>query len=256
VTTDTGYHDEEGLAVYEAAMALPYLGYARYALSKILRKAGVDPATSLDLACGSGHLVKDLSARGWRAYGCDLSPDMVARAAARYPDLRDHFFVADMSRIPPSRSYDLVTVVFNSIHYLSREGRGGLWRSLAETLADGGLFVSQQTDCSARETYWLKQSHVWTAETGYAVWTGGLGPSEDVIEVEKLYFERQEDGRFRLFRATHPYHFFPLAEMHQGLAGQGIEVLSVLDGRTLGPAGPGCQSVWVVARKKACGLQS
>ena len=248
---DTGYKHTEGLKVYESAMAVPYMAYARVALRKLLKKHGAATGSSLDLACGGGHLVQVLAGAGWTAYGCDLSADMIETALANYPPLRDRFFVADMRELPTDGSYDLITVVFNSIHYLDANGRRQLWRSLGASLKPGGLFLSQQNTLEAMNNYWLGRTHLWQSRDGFSLWTGTPGPAPQSISIEKHYFETIGGDSYRLSRARHDYHLFALDEMKAGLENQGIRIVGLHDGATLAPYAAESQatSIWVVAKK-------
>ena len=41
----------------------------------------------LDLGCGTGDLAKQIQEQGAEVIGIDASPDMIAKAKAKYPDL-------------------------------------------------------------------------------------------------------------------------------------------------------------------------
>ena len=250
---DTGYSKDEGLKVYESAMAVPYLGYARFSMQKLFKKYGLATGDSLDLACGGGHLVSWLAGQGWSAYGCDLSADMIDTARTNFPALADRFFVADMCAVPPARQYDLITVVFNSIHYLSAEARGALWSSLGRMLKPGGFFLSQQNTLEAMNHYWLGQTHLWRSADGFSFWTGTPGPTPQSISIEKHYFQATGGDGYRLSQARHDYHFFALDEMKAGLENVGIRVVGMHDGATIAPRAADSQatSIWVIARKEA-----
>ncbi len=49
----------------------------------VLREHVVPGAAVLDLGCGSGDITLAVAAHGWRTTGCDISPNMLAVAAAR-----------------------------------------------------------------------------------------------------------------------------------------------------------------------------
>lgn len=93
----------------------------------------------LDLGCGTGDLAVDISARGAEVTGADASPEMVSRAAAKYPHLR--FVVSD------ARSLDLDTGSFDAVfsnaalHWV-KEARRAVGE-IHRVLRSGGRFVAE-----------------------------------------------------------------------------------------------------------------
>jgi SAM-dependent methyltransferase len=103
-----------------------------------------------DAACGTGLLMERLADGGRRVCGYDRSPAMIARAAARLPEVS--VAQADLREVPPFPGpFDLVTCVYDSLNYLLTEA------DLASALAmfrriidrDGVLII----DCNDRTMY-------------------------------------------------------------------------------------------------------
>jgi SAM-dependent methyltransferase len=64
---------------------------------------GSRDGTGVDVGCGRGRAVSDLTGRGFRAIGVDASHAMIGSARLRFP--RCAFVVADPARLPwPRRS--------------------------------------------------------------------------------------------------------------------------------------------------------
>lgn len=93
----------------------------------------------LDLGCGTGDLAAEIYSRGAEVTGVDASPEMVSRAAEKYPRL--HFVVAD------ARSLDLDEGSFDAVfsnaalHWV-REARQAV-REIHRILRPGGRFVAE-----------------------------------------------------------------------------------------------------------------
>lgn len=70
--------------------------------------ASVDPAGAhaLDFGCGSGYFSDQLSQMGYTVTGIDPSPDMIAEARQRYPDIE--YLVGDKNTIPATPTFDLI----------------------------------------------------------------------------------------------------------------------------------------------------
>lgn len=78
-----------------------------YRLLAELHRELVPPGASvLEVGCGTGTILASL--RPARGLGVDLSPRMVAIAAARHPDLE--FVAADAAALPPGEPFDYVIV--------------------------------------------------------------------------------------------------------------------------------------------------
>jgi SAM-dependent methyltransferase len=48
-----------------------------------------------DIGCGTGHQVYDMDAKNLEVVGIDISPSMIAKAKANYPNIKDKFKVGD-----------------------------------------------------------------------------------------------------------------------------------------------------------------
>jgi len=116
-------------------------GFRRQA-SWLLATAGAgEGARLLEVGCGAGSLLSQVVARGYRYYGCDLSPRMAAGAQARARSARVAAGIAcaDAERLPfRTASVDLVIAV-GVLEYLPEP-----LRFLAETsrvLRPGGRLL-------------------------------------------------------------------------------------------------------------------
>jgi SAM-dependent methyltransferase len=100
----------------------------------------------LELASGSGRLVRELSARGWRVSGFDLNPTMLQFARERldreglsaelWQDRMESF------RHPRGRRHDLAHCLVSTFKYLLNEDDAlACLRRTAASLKPGGLFV-------------------------------------------------------------------------------------------------------------------
>lgn len=246
---DTGYSDGVELVVYDSAMAKPFATYVGFTISKLIKKYEIETGSCLDLACGAGRLVSQMQNRGWQSYGCDLSSHMIELSRSQHPDIVDHFFEANMSELPTDRQYDLVTLVFNSIHYLDETARMKFWDRLCDVLKPGAYFLCQHNTFAAISRYWINKTHRWVSSEGYAYWTGLPGPRHDSVLVDKLYFQTRGE-ECQMAHVRHLYHFFEDAAMRSALEARGIKILSTMDGRTLGRATDDSEGVWVVCQKQ------
>jgi len=81
-----------------------------------LRENGLNPASGLDLGCGTGVLCEILQDHGIEAAGMDFSESMIAIARQRDP--RIAYEVADMVTYRPGRQFDLVTCTGDALNHI------------------------------------------------------------------------------------------------------------------------------------------
>lgn len=106
----------------------------------------------LDLACGSGSLLKHFSDDGFACSGLDLSADMLDIAALRCPTAK--WIQADMSDWTLAEPVDLITCFLYSTHYCpSIAAMEQTFAQVFAALAPGGLFCfdSVDKDCIAND---------------------------------------------------------------------------------------------------------
>jgi len=127
-------------AVYDAIMAdIEYGDWAEFVLD-YARDIGLEPASALDLACGTGALTAELRARGLEMVGLDFSAEMLGVARGRLPGVE--FVQADLRDFDLGQKFDLLTCVFDSLNNLTEPA--DLGRALARMAAHlnpGGLLA-------------------------------------------------------------------------------------------------------------------
>ena len=117
------------------------LGYrAPWLIADLIEKVrpGATFAKGMDLGCGTGLMAEALKGRVGHFSGCDLSPEMVARAEAglRYQALA----VAEATAFLSERTEPLdVVTAADVLVYIGAVD--GLFRHVAARLAPGGLFA-------------------------------------------------------------------------------------------------------------------
>jgi SAM-dependent methyltransferase len=130
----------------------------------------------LDVACGTGRSFQPMLRRGYEVMACDISPAMVARAAARLEGSGGTAAVADMRRLPHWGAFDLVTCLDDAVNYLHTEvDLDAAFRSVARVLRPGGLYVF---DVNSLATYRTVFSSTFTVAADEVVfhWHGEASP--------------------------------------------------------------------------------
>jgi SAM-dependent methyltransferase len=108
-------------------------------LDRLIKESCPTARTLLDVACGTGAHLAELSTR-YEVEGADLSPAMLAVARARLPGIPLH--QADMRTLDLGRTFDAVICLFSSIGYVTdpSEMRSTVAR-LAAHVASGGVLI-------------------------------------------------------------------------------------------------------------------
>jgi SAM-dependent methyltransferase len=126
---------------YDAQLAdeLDHKPLDRALLVAFLELAG--PGQVADVGCGPGHVTRFLAARHPDVTGLDLSPEMIAIARERAPEIP--FTVASMLSLPVADGAWAGAVAMYSIIHLNPAERAATFGELARTIrGDGRLLLS------------------------------------------------------------------------------------------------------------------
>lgn len=109
-------------------------------LLKWLHRHGVQPQTSMDLACGTGILCRILHRNGIQASGMDYSSGMIRIARENEPEI--HYDVADMITYRPQTQYDLVTCTGDALNHIADLADiENIFRNVFAYTKEGGYFI-------------------------------------------------------------------------------------------------------------------
>ena len=212
---------------YDAIM--DHIDYDRWvvATSLIAEFAPQDDFAHLDVACGTGVLLKKLRQHGMHSVGFDLSPAM-AREAHSEP-LPAPAAVSNMTRMPfPDNAFSLITCVFDSVNFLLDPAE--LDQALLEcarVLRPGGLaYFDVITEAMVQQHFADQQ---WEEKNGKlrTVWKGRYDAAQrlSILEVQiGTGFTNEVVERVHT----------PV-EIEQAIAQAGLEVLGEFDSETWKP---------------------
>jgi ubiquinone/menaquinone biosynthesis C-methylase UbiE len=150
-----GYLGHTSAALYDLQVELLFGGTAdamrRRMIPPLVRFARAQgasrarPLRVLDVACGTGHLLRMLGAalpEEARLYGLDLSPHYIARAREKLPREMDVSLVCENAEKLPflDGSFDAVCNVY-LLHEIPGEVRSRVLKEMARVVRPGGLLV-------------------------------------------------------------------------------------------------------------------
>jgi len=114
-------------------------------LEKIFKKfLKKKPKNILDLGCGTGNHILELSKRGYKTSGVDISPDMIKIAQEKFKklNLRGDFYIKDIACYRPRKKFDVIISMFAVINYIIEiKALLRLFKNVYSVLKKDGLFI-------------------------------------------------------------------------------------------------------------------
>ena len=145
--TTSSYDDVAGM--YHSLWADWYLPAAMPALERLFFSTVAPGTRVLDLCCGSGHVTKELSARGYTVTGIDNSAALIKLAKRELP--HTDFRIEDARKLTFDREYHAALSTFDSLnHILNLHELKQVFQGVYRALEAEGLFVF---DMNLEEAY-------------------------------------------------------------------------------------------------------
>jgi len=108
-------------------------------LDDLKNKYNFIPNSILDISCGIGDLVNELS-KEYKVVGSDRSAEMINIAKKKYPNLK--FYVSDMADLSLENKFDLILSPFDSVNYIIRQNNlGRAFKNIYYLLNEDGYFL-------------------------------------------------------------------------------------------------------------------
>jgi SAM-dependent methyltransferase len=201
----------------------------------------------VDLACGTGRLLKRLVQHGWASVGIDLSHGML-RQSRRGPYV-PCVAVADLTALPFARRFNYATCVFDSVNFLLDNDRlHAALRAVSDALTDGGVFYFDVITERMVTKHFANRE--WTEDNGgfSTHWTGKYDRRRRMAELEI----RVNTGMSHHVTERVYAHDELAAALHEA----GLTLMGTFDAETWSP--PGARSTrvdYVAARNPSRGTR-
>jgi SAM-dependent methyltransferase len=197
-------------------------------LEALARRHGLTGRTLLDVACGTGKSFLPYLERGYAVVGCDASPAMLARAAAKAGG-RVPLHVADMRALPGLGAFSLVTLLDDAVNYLHDadeliDAFAGVERNLAP---DGIALFDANTRLMYRTFF--ASTEVVERDGAVMVWRGrcaSTAPDGVLAEAALDVFSPEGAGNWRRRHSTHLQRHHGEAVIRMALAAAGLECVT------------------------------
>jgi ubiquinone/menaquinone biosynthesis C-methylase UbiE len=200
-------------------------------IERVARAHGLSGRRVLDVACGTGKSFLPLLRAGYSVTGCDISPAMLARAAAKAPGVPLH--EADMRALPTFGEHDLVTCLDDSLnHLLTPDELLAALRGIRRNLAPGGVAVWDLNTLHMFATAFTEM-RLTTKESVFVVWEGKSGPVAPRMHAHAVVhaFHERPDACWERSVSRHEERHWPEQDVRAIVAQAGLRIVDVLGQR-------------------------
>lgn len=235
----------------QIAFALKMIPY----LDEVLARHGFIGDSAVDVACGSGTLALGLAQKGWRVYGVDASPVMLAQARQKAVELGQPAAVtwlrADVRDFSLPQAVDLATSTYDSLNYLlTLDDLRRTFRCVARALRPGGLFVFDMNTERAFQRTWDNTVFFVEDEDLAIVHQGVYHPQARRAQTIITGFVRRGE-LYERFQETHTEQAYSRAEVTATLEAGGFDIAASYACFTFDAADDESARILWVARKAA-----
>lgn len=193
-------------------------------VAELIHRLAPEACSILDVGCGSGRHASFLTEKhGFEVDGLDLEPAFVEIAQERCPN--GTFVVADMADFAMGRRYDLILCLFSSIGYVKTPDRlASTASAMREHLNPGGLAVVEPW--FQPHTFSPGRVHFTTVDReDQKIVRMNTSEVRDGISIMDFHYLIGTPEGIQHLEERHELALFTEAEMREGLAGGGLEVL-------------------------------
>lgn len=184
-------------------------------------------ARLLDLCCGTGYTVRELSARGFAVTGLDISGEMLKHARRAAP--RARFIQADARRFHLSPVYDAVLSTFDSLnHIMTKEELAAVFRNVYGALLPGGLFLFDMNMEEAFLEHWADYYAI-VEETEVCILRGAYDQRKGVARYDITMFRRDAAESWQRTDTSILEKYYPAKKIRRALKETGFRKISAYD---------------------------
>lgn len=109
-------------------------------LEKIIKKEEIKTPFVLDIACGTGRLVKNLNRKNIKVEGLDGSKDMINVAKKNNKGIK--FYTQDFIKFNIGKKYNIILCTFDSMNYITnKKDLIKFFKNIKNHLKKEGIFV-------------------------------------------------------------------------------------------------------------------
>jgi SAM-dependent methyltransferase len=194
-------------------------------LERVAIDAGLRGRRLLDVACGTGKSFLPFLARGYEVTACDISPAMVAIAAAKCEGHGVEVSVQDMRALPRLGEFDLVCCLSDALNYLLEPDElHDALHGMARNLAPGGVLLFDLNTLRAYRTFFAGRTVV-QDDGRVLVWEGRAAPdaaSGTIVDASLEALTRLPSGGWERTEVLHRQRHHAEPVVRAALADAGL----------------------------------
>jgi len=211
---------------------------------KILRKLKYKPESILEVACGTGKLMKIFDIKGYNIEGLDLSKNMLY--IAKKKQLRVH--QADMVNFDFNKKYDLILNIFDSLNYVQNiSDLQKCFESTNKHLCQNGLFIfDMHSDFKINKILPNVNTEYYKIGDTELIWLNKHKPN---IWIAEMIMFSKSNGKFTRFYEKHVEKAYKLTRIKKLLKKTNFELLYIYSDFNFGKIKRNSKRWFFVTRK-------
>ncbi len=234
------------------------IDYKKWAdlIEKCFKKfLGTPPELVLDLACGTGRMTRELSARGYDMIGVDASEDMLSEAMYSYGREGILYLLQDMRSFELYGTVGAVVCCLDSINYLlSEDDVKKTFSNVHNYLDPDGLFIFDVNTPYKFENIYSDNAYILEDEDEngaiYCGWQNEYDRESGICDFYLSLFEEDEDGAYIRSDEHQRERCYTLVQIKNILAECGLEFIDIYADYDLGAPTDTSERWYIVARAK------
>ena len=218
---------------------------------QIMERYGLEPASAVDLACGTGSMALLLAKEGMYVLGVDRSEEMLTLAAEKAMELDNppYFIRQRMEKLRLPAPVDLVVCCLDGVNYVTdpaalRES----FSRVRDALRPGGLFIFD-INSEAKLRGLDGQILLDEDDAVFCLWRAEFDEETRICTYGMDIFQKQGKLWSRS-REEHLEYAYRTEELTQWLTEAGFSKLNVYGDRRLEAPTPDEQRIFITAQKK------
>ncbi len=216
---------------------------------------GTRPELVLDLACGTGRMTRELSARGYDMIGVDASEDMLSEAMYSYASRGILYLLQDMRSFELYGTVGAVVCCLDSVNYLlSEEDLKKTFANVHNYLDPDGLFIFDVNTPYKFENIYSDNAYILEDEDEngaiYCGWQNEYDRESGICDFYLSLFEEDEDGAYIRSDEHQRERCYTLMQIRDALAACGLELVDIYADYELSAPTDTSERWYIAARAK------
>ncbi|MCL2170165.1 MAG: class I SAM-dependent methyltransferase [Defluviitaleaceae bacterium] len=211
--------------VYDELMDAPYQQWAEL-IEGFWLKYGEKPHLVLDLACGTGSMIAELTKSGYDTIGVDISPEMLMMARMKNPSAL--LLNQDMRELELYGTVDAVLCLCDSLNYILEHNElTHVFKLVKNYLNPDGLFVFDINTIYKFEHILSDNNFSHVGENAAYIWENFYDAKSRLNEYRTTFFVKAQKGTYARHEEIHVQKAYTDQEIKDALHAAGLELVAI-----------------------------